>query len=189
MYDYIKGQITNVTPNNITIENNQIGYLIKTPNPYKFNIGDTLTIYLYQYVREDLIDLYGFLQERERTLFLKLINVKGLGPKGALAILASSTVEDIVKAVEDMDSTYFKKFPGIGAKGSQQIILDLKGKLDFSKEAMAQEANDDLKDLSQALKALGYSSSEIKNTLKNFKISDYANLGEAVKAALKKMTK
>lgn len=187
MYDYINGTITNVLPNSITLECNNIGYLIKTPNPYSFKLYEEKTIFIYQYVREDLIDLYGFSSIDERTMFLKLINVKGLGPKGALAILASSTVSEIIMAVEDGDPQYFKKFPGIGTKGSQQIILDLKGKLDFNKEATNNA--EELKNLSNALKALGYSSSEIKSVTKDFKINDYPDLGSAVKAVLKMLTK
>lgn len=187
MYDYIKGEITSIQPNSITIENNNIGYLIKTPNPYQFKLNDIITIYTYQHVREDLIELYGFSQVEERTMFLKLINVKGLGPKGAMAILASSSVEEIVMAVNNMDSEYFRKFPGIGAKASQQIILDLKGKLDFNMEI--DKASGELNNLVSALKALGYSNSEIKPILKNFNINEYEDLGSAVKAALKKLTK
>ena len=187
MYDYIKGIITNITPSNITIENNQIGYLIKTPNPYQFHQNDDVTIYTYQYVREDLIDLYGFKTVDERLMFLKLINVKGLGPKGALAILASSSVSEIVGAVENGDPAYFKKFPGIGTKGSQQIILDLKGKLDF--HLMDNKQSEEMQNLNQALKALGYNASEIKAATKDFNVKDYADLGSAVKAVLKRLTK
>ena len=187
MYDYIKGVITNIEPSTITLENSGIGYLIKTPNPYQFKINEELMIFMYQHVREDLIELYGFKTNNERIMFLKLINVKGLGPKGAMAILASSTVDDIILAINNMDAAYFKKFPGIGAKGSQQIILDLKGKVDFSNAP--DKANEENNNLISALKALGYSTSEIKTALKNFQISDYPDLGSAVKAALKKMTK
>jgi len=187
MYDYLKGTITNILPNSITLENNNIGYLIKTPNPYQFKIGDELTFYVYQYVREDLIDLFGFGTIDERTMFLKLINVKGLGPKGAIAILASSSVSEIVNAVNNMDPDYFRKFPGIGTKGSQQIILDLKGKLDF--DIALDKNSEELQNLNSALKALGYSNSEIKAALKGFNIKEYSDLGQAVKTALKKLTK
>lgn len=187
MYDYIKGQITNIEPTSITIENNGIGYLLKTPNPYQFKLNEELQVFTYQHVREDLIELYGFKTINERTMFLKLIGVKGLGPKGALAILAASTPEDIVIAINNMDSDYFKKFPGIGVKCSQQIILDLKGKVDFSEELS--QNSEELKNLTNALKALGYSASEIKQALKNFNIKDYPDLGTAVKSALKKLTK
>ncbi len=187
MYDYIKGTVTNVLPNSITIECNNIGFLIKTPNPYQFKKNEELTIFVHQYVREDLIDLYGFSTIDERVMFLKLINVKGLGPKGAMAILASSSVSEIVLAVENGNPDYFKKFPGIGTKGSQQIVLDLKGKLDFSNDT--NQNTEDLKNLTSALKALGYSTVEIKSITKNFDMTEYNDLGSAVKAALKKLTK
>ena len=187
MYDYIKGTITSIEPNTITLECFGIGYLIKTPNPYSFKSGDELKIYIYQHVREDLIELYGFSSVEERKMFIKLINVKGLGPKGAQAILAASTVSEIIAAIENGEPTYFRKFPGIGTKGSQQIILDLKGKLDFDKNDS--KTNEDLTNLISALKALGYNSTEIKSITKDFRISDYSSLGDAVKAALKKLTK
>ena len=187
MYDYIKGTVTNIEPNTITLECYGIGYLLKTANPYSFKINDELKVYTYQHVREDLIELYGFSTIDERLMFIKLINVKGLGPKGALAILAASTVQEIVSAIENGDPNYFRKFPGIGTKGSQQIILDLKGKLDFGK--VESKSIEDLTNLISALKALGYNSSEIKTITKDFKISDYPSLGDAVKAALKKLTK
>ena len=187
MYDYLKGQITYVTPSSITVECHDIGFLLKTPNPYQYKIGDEKTIYTYQHVREDLIELYGFASIDERTMFLKLISVKGLGPKGALAILASSTVGEVVGAIEAGDPAYFRKFPGIGTKGSQQIILDLKGKLDFSAEVG--KTSEQAQNLMSALKALGYNNAEIKTALKNFNIDEYSDLGSAVKAALKKLTK
>ena len=187
MYSYIKGIITEVVPSHITVENSGIGYLIKVPNPYQFELNSFITVYLYQNVREDLIELYGFHTQDEKRMFIKLINVKGLGPKGAQAILAASTVSEIIVAIENGDPAYFKKFPGIGTKGSQQIILDLKGKLDFSKEET--KNSEDLTNLISALKALGYNSSEIKSITKDFKVSDYPTLGDAVKAALKKLTK
>lgn len=187
MYDYLKGVITYVTPSSITVECYNVGYLVKTPNPYQYNIGEEKTIYTYQHVREDLIELYGFASIDERTMFLKLISVKGLGPKGALAILASSSVSEIVMAIEAGEPSYFKKFPGIGTKGSQQIILDLKGKLDFNAEI--DKTSEQAQNLMSALKALGYNNTEIKTALKGFNLDEYQDLGSAVKAALKKLTK
>ena len=76
MYDYLKGQITYVTPSSITVECHDIGFLLKTPNPYQYKIGEEKTIYTYQHVREDLIELYGFASIDERMMFLKLISVR-----------------------------------------------------------------------------------------------------------------
>ena len=186
MYDYIKGTITNIEPNTITLECFGIGYLLKTPNPYNFKINDKYQIYIYQHVREDLIELFGFSTIHERLMFIKLINVKGLGPKGALAILAASNESEIISSIENNNSLYFRRFPGIGTKVSQQIILDLKGKLNFDNN---ESSNEDLTNLISALQALGYNSNEIKSITKDFKVSDYETLGDAVKAALKRLIK
>ena len=171
MYSYIKGQITEVLPTHITIENNGIGYLIKVPNPYLFeNLlnKETTIIYTYQNVREDAIDLFGFSTSEEKQMFISLISVKGLGPKGALAILASSTPSDLNTAILEGNDKYFKSFPGVGAKLSQQIILDLKGKVNLSDEAKAPK-DDRIDNVALALKSLGYSSSEIKAVTKKSK--------------------
>lgn len=107
-----------------------MGYRIKVPNPYQFELNIPLTtIYLHYHIREDAQELFGFITHEERDMFENLINVKGLGPKGALAILASSTPIEIIHALNNANTTFFNQFPGIGPKLSQQIILDLKGNL------------------------------------------------------------
>ena len=128
MYSYIKGILTNIESNYIVLENNGIGYLIYTSNPYSYNINDEYKIFVYQNVKEDELSLYGFKTKEERDLFLKLIDVKGLGPKMALGIIAGTT-NDVISAIESGDINYLKKFPKIGDKVARQIVLDLKGKL------------------------------------------------------------
>ena len=124
MYGYMYGIITKQESNYIILENNKIGYLIYTANPYSFNMGEEYKVYLYQYVREDEISLYGFKEEEEKDLFLKLINVKGLGCKMALPMLATGSISGIIDAIERENILYLKKFPKIGDKVARQIILD-----------------------------------------------------------------
>ena len=90
MYEYIKGIITKIESTYIVVENNGIGYLIYVSNPYSYNLDENTKVYLYQQVREDENTLYGFKTEDEKSLFLKLIDVKGLGPKMALPIIATN---------------------------------------------------------------------------------------------------
>ena len=142
-------------------------------------------VYVYQYVREDTLDLYGFLSEDEKDLFLKLISVSGIGPKSALSILATGTVNEIVKAIESRNDTYLRKFPGIGAKASQQIILDLQGKLSLGEELIVK--NSKLEDVEQALLALGYNKKEITKVLP--KLDQALDEGALVKQALKTLVK
>lgn len=187
MYRYIKGEITQISGTDITIECHDIGYLVRVPNPYSFALGSKITLHLYQHVCEDAIELFGFATPEERNLFLRLINVKGLGPKGALAILASSTPEEIVKAIEAGNPRYFNAFPGIGQKISQQIILDLKGKLKFD-EAPG-PVNPKLAEVESALKALGYKTTEIRAVTKDLSFDDQTSTGELVKIALRRLSK
>ena len=151
MYSYIIGKIDSIESNYIVIENNGIGYQIYTPNPYSFIEGENYKIYLYQYVREDEISLYGFKTKDEKDLFLKLIEVKGLGCKMALPILATGSIEGIVDAIERENILYLKKFPKIGDKVARQIILDLKGKLVSSNNVKVTN-----KDFSAFMSSIGF---------------------------------
>lgn len=180
MYGYINGVITKITPKNIIIENNGIGYLLIVSNPYNFNLNKEYKVYVYQYVREDMIDLYGFISEDEKDLFLKLISVSGIGPKSALSILALGSVNEIVNAIDSRNDSYLRKFPGIGAKASQQIILDLHGKLNFDDKIIVK--NSKLDDVEQALLALGYNKKEITKILP--KLDQSLDEGALVKQAL-----
>ena len=183
MYSYIKGEITEIKATNITIEAYGIGYFVKVPNPYSFTINSNTIIYIHHHVREDAIELYGFATSLEKETFEKLISVKGLGPKGALAILASASPQDIFTATKTSDAKFFIKFPGIGQKLSQQIILDLKGKLNFEEEATINDER--IEQVGLALKSLGYNATEIKNILKRLKLEPDTTLSDAVKMALK----
>lgn len=129
MYDFLNGIVDNVYPNGVALDVNGIGFFINTPNPYSFNIGSKEKIYIYQVVREDELSLYGFKTMEERDFFLKLISVKGLGPRMALPILATGSINGISDAIERENYLYLKKFPKIGDKVAKQIVLDLKGKL------------------------------------------------------------
>ena len=186
MYGYIKGIITKITPKYIIIENNGIGYLLIVSNPYNFKLNNEYKLFTHQYVREDVLDLYGFSSEEEKELFLKLISVSGIGPKTALSILASSSVNNVIKAIEDRNAAYLKKFPGIGAKASQQIILDLQGKLSFD-DLEAARPNSKLQDVEDALVALGYNKKELQKILS--KLDSSKDEGELVKDALKLLVK
>ena len=179
MYDYIKGTVDYIGPEYIVIENGGIGYQVVTPNPFVFSaqIKKDIQIYLYHYVREDIITLYGFESRQEKALFTKLIGVTGIGPKGALAILASGKVDQVVQAVEQEDESFLVKFPGVGKKTARQMILDLKGKLEhiipdafpnlFNQEVqMIATTRPELDEAILALKALGYSEKEVQKVAK-----------------------
>lgn len=184
MYAYIKGTITKIESNYIVIDNNGIGYLIYTANPYSFEINNEYIIYIYQYVKEDEISLYGFKTEEEKNMFLKLISVKGLGCKMALPMIATGSPEGIIDAIERENILYLKKFPKIGDKVARQIILDLKGKLVINEEVNNQN---NFEELIEALKSLGYKSADIKKILKNINVND--DIEQQIKTSLKLLLK
>ena len=184
MYEYIKGIVTNVESSYIVLENNGIGYLINTANPYSFNLEEEYKIYIYQVVKEDELSLYGFKTKEEKDLFLKLIEVKGLGPRMAMPMLATGSINGIIDAIERENILYLKKFPKIGDKVARQIILDLKGKLISQKEVFNKL---DYTELIEVLKDLGYKSTDINKILPN--IDNKLSIEEQVKNALKLLLK
>lgn len=183
MYEYIKGIVIDNQSNYIVLDNNGIGYSIYVANPYSYEQKE-YKIYLYQYVREDEISLYGFKTKEEKDLFLKLINVKGLGCKMALPMLATGSIDGIIDAIERENILYLKKFPKIGDKVARQIILDLKGKLATSGSTTNEV---DHEELIEALKGLGYKQNDIKKVLPNIKHD--INIEEQIKEALKLLLK
>jgi Holliday junction DNA helicase RuvA len=185
MYSYLKGNITEIYPSSITLENNDIGYKVITPNPYEFTLNESYKIYIHHYVREDLIQLFGFKTFDEKNLFIKLLSVKGIGPKSAIAILASGNVNDVIGAIEIGNVKFLSKFPGIGPKASQQIVLDLKGKLDLSENIKAK--SNAITEVEEALKSLGYKSREITKVIKD--LNPQGKTETLLKTALSKMLK
>lgn len=161
MYNYIKGTVTEYGPNYISLENNNIGYMIFVPNPYVYQEEKEYKVYIYNHLREDEQTLYGFRNKEERDLFLRLINVKGVGPKLALPIMASP-VDSIYDAIERENILYLTKFPKVGDKVARQIILDLKGKLVKNDDLFT---NDGLDELMSVLESLGYKKGDIKKIL------------------------
>ena len=160
MYAYLNGIIKDIESNYIVLDINGIGYLIYVANPYYYQIENSYKVYTYTHIREDEFSLYGFKSKEELDLFLKLISVKGLGPKMALPILATGSIEGIMDAIDRENILYLKKFPKIGDKVARQIILDLKGKL--AKTVTNNNVNEEL---TEALLALGYKNNDIKKVV------------------------
>ena len=183
MYEYIKGKITDINSTYITLENNNIGYAIYTGNPYYYQLDKEYKVYIYTQIKEDEHLLFGFKDQNEKDLFLKLISVKGLGPKMAMPILATGSITNIEQASEKEDINYLKKFPKIGDKVARQIILDLKGKL-----AKQDQTNiNNSQELILVLENLGYKNNDIKKVIPSVNTNN--TLEEQIKEALKLMLK
>ena len=182
MYNYINGLVTEVFSNSITLDNNGIGYNILTSNPYSFEANCEYWVYIYQYIREDEMSLYGFKTMEEKELFLKLISVKGLGPKMALPILAMGSINGIADAINRENVLYLKKFPKIGDKLAKQMILDLKGKITV--DGIIDNSSEEL---IEVLKGLGYKDKDIKGVVP--KINKELRIEDQIKDALRLLVK
>lgn len=197
MYAYIRGKLTQLFPTHVVVEStNGVGYEIQTPNSYRFQkyLEKELVIYTSLIVREDAQLLYGFINEEEKDMFLSLIKVTGIGPKSALAILATSTPNEVKMAIENENDAYLTKFPGIGKKTARQIVLDLKGKVQITNEttetllSINEESSNNeklVKEALLALEALGYSKREISKVEKVLNKSTFDSVDKAVKLGLK----
>ena len=184
MYSYIKGIVTETEANYIVIETGGVGYFIFVPNPFAFTVNEEAKVYVYNHIREDENSLYGFKTKEEKELFLKLLNVKGVGPKLVMPMLATGSVNGIIDAIDRENILYLKKFPKVGDKVARQIILDLKGKL-------AQSTTDIMtggfEELVSVLEGLGYKTNDIKKILPN--MDSNKEIESQVKDALKLLLK
>lgn len=183
MYDYIKGTITYIKNNAIVIDNSGIGYLVYVSNPYSYELNKDYKVYLHQHITEEENTLYGFKTAEEKEFFLKLISVKGLGCKMALPILAVGSIEGIMDAIERENILYLKKFPKIGDKLAKQIVLDLKGKLEFIGVGISDTEMETENELKEVLIGLGYKEKEITPVLA--KVDTSLPIEGQVKDALK----
>ncbi|SDH56923.1 Holliday junction DNA helicase subunit RuvA [Alteribacillus persepolensis] len=201
MYEYLRGKVVHTEKETLTLEIENIGYLIYCSNPFVFDRNEEeITIYTYQYVKEDVIRLYGFPSRKERGLFEQLLQVSGIGPKGALAVLAAGAPQQVIQAIEEENEAFLVKFPGVGKKTARQMILDLKGKLQdivgepagngdlglLQENSQSVSHSNALDEALEALRALGYSEKEISK-VKPALQKEQLSADEYVRQALQKM--
>ena len=196
MFEYLKGRLTKITAKYIVVEVAGIGYILHVANPYRYSdsIQQDITIYTHQVIREDAHLLYGFATESEKDVFLRLISVSGIGPTTALAIIAVDDNEGLVRAIDQQNITYLTKFPKIGKKTAQQMVLDLAGTFvdtSVQSDAVSQTAaasNQALEEAMEALLALGYQANEIKK-IRTFFEGTSESAENYIKSALKMLMK
>jgi holliday junction DNA helicase RuvA len=202
MISYLRGKLASIQDEAVIVDVNGIGYEVICPNPFIFQdyLNTELHIHTYLHVREDAQILYGFKNKDQKYLFTKLLSVSGIGPKGALAILASVNIPEFVAAVEREDDKFLTSFPGVGKKTARQIILDLKGKLTTTFNLSVDEIESATKESVQsnefieaieALKALGYMDREVKAILPQLKknVDNKTNTDDIIRKALSLLMK
>ena len=165
MIAFVKGKVASYGADWVVIDCHDIGYQMAYPHPENLHLNDEVFIYTYLHITENDMSLFGFESQDEKALFLKLISVKGLGPKTAMGMLSKCGYQSIISAIESGDVTLLKKMPGIGAKSASQIVLDLKGKLvavptsSPKQDTVSYPA--EIREALEGLKNLGYKQGEL----------------------------
>lgn len=200
MLSYIIGEVAEISADTVVIENNGIGFNIKTSAMTIDSlppVGDMVRIYTYLHVREDAMQIFGFLSKDELEVFKLLLNVNGIGPKGALGILSAISTDDLRFAVLSDDVNLIKSCPGVGAKTAQKLIIELKDKLRLE-DAFEMAVNNNNKkntvqdntvivmnEAVEALVSLGYSSKDAIVAVKKVENIQNKNSEQILKEALK----
>lgn len=167
MYSYISGKAVDKTASSIVIEAGGIGYELGVSGNtlYDVEIGEIVKVYCYLYVREDEMSLYGFSREEEKKLFLKLIDISGIGPKMAMQILSGYDLKTLTVAIASGDVKTLCKIKGLGKKTAELIVLNLKEQAaedvtEFGTIGGAAGVDDDIAGAVFALESLGISKTE-----------------------------
>lgn len=197
MIAFIKGTIADIETDQVVVEQQGIGYQVFVPVNVsgRVSMGETVQLFTYMQVKEDGISLFGFSVKDELRLFKQLIGVNGIGPKAAMNLLSYMTIDELRLAILSEDKKTISKAPGIGPKTAARMIIELKDKIDIETTLSVnatQEAkgdNEQVKEASEALIALGYTPTEALQCVRAIDIPEGAAVEEIIKLALKQMVR
>ncbi|OFW55681.1 MAG: Holliday junction DNA helicase RuvA [Candidatus Solincola sediminis] len=178
MIDFVQGKLAEKSEDGAIIDVGGVGlFLCVSTSTLQGlpKLGEKARLQSYLHVKEDLLQLYGFSDKREREIFLKLIGVSGIGPKAAMAVLSAYDPENFIRIIATEDLDAITAVSGVGKKSGQRILLELKDKLaplagDLSKIGARGDGGDMYRQAREALKGLGYGATEI-----NLALDDYAS--------------
>ena len=195
MFNFIKGKAVDKGDGVLTVENNGIGYemVVSTKTLADYSIENDVKVFTYLQVREDGITLFGFSKKEERSLFLKLITVSGIGAKSAINILSSENIENLIFFIASSDVTALSKLKGIGKKTAERMIVELKDKMSMSVKSssndmtmlVAPSSNDAI----TGLLSLGFTPQEAEAGVQKAVAEGAKELQEIISIAIKRMIK
>lgn len=183
MIAFVNGVVRIIRSDRVVLDVHGVGYEVYLANALSQKMGDELFLYTYQHVREDAILLFGFLKEEDYEVFMRLINVKGIGPKTAQTMLSVCSGKEMIEAIENDDVKKLKSLPGIGTKTAGQIVLDLKGKFVSLETSDGATSNPVWGQVQDALLSLGYKTNQlttIKTELENTELGEDEMLRQAL---------
>lgn len=189
----LKGIVQSKRPEGVIIEVNGVGYRLSIPLGSLADIpepGEKVFLHTYTHVREDALQLYGFLSEEERKVFTTLLGISGVGPKLGLAILSGMPVLRFIESVNNEDVTLLSTIPGLGKKTASRLILELKGKLPSMEPggAYGSKGPSDAEDAVSALVNLGYRRPSAEKAVDNAVRGGRTAIEDIIKEALKYLT-
>lgn len=175
MIAFVNGIVKIIRNDRVVLDVHGVGYEVYLANALSQKMNEELFLYTYQHVREDAILLFGFIKEEDYEVFMRLINVKGIGPKTAQTMLSVCSGKEMIEAIENDDIKRLKSLPGIGAKTAGQIVLDLKGKFVSLETSDSPVSNPVWTQVQDALLSLGYKINQLTKIKKEFENTE---LGE-----------
>lgn len=186
MISQIKGKLSYKGTGCAIVDVSGVGYKIHTTFDEVADMkeGDDINFWTHLVVRENALDIYGFRDMKNLEFFKLLISVSGIGPKSAMNILTIVGVETLISAISSGDMSYLTKVSGIGKKNAQKIIIELKDKIETGQNDTVGLKSEDV-DVVDALKSLGYSAKDARESLKN--VNEDATTSEKIKSALKQL--
>ncbi len=197
MIGFLRGRIADKQPNTLIVDVQGVGYEVHVPLSTFYDVGDIgadVTLRVHTHVREDALQLYGFLTELERQLFERLIGISGIGPKLAIAVLSGMDPREVLTAVQRGDVARLTGIPGIGKKTSERIVLELKDRLanmtgGAPVDAAPVNGADRLRgDLLSALQNLGYHRPQAEKAIdSSLQTMSDPTFEQALKAALREL--
>ena len=185
MIGYIEGSVMALRPTDCIVLTAGIGYKISSTKEMLLglSVGSRAQFWTHLAVRENSQDLYGFVSQEDLRFFELLLTVSGIGPKSALAVLDTVSVETLRSAVSTGRAEYLTKVSGIGKKTAEKIVLELRDKVGIAADGSSAAMKGDEEAL-EALRALGYSSNEARDTLRKVP-SEFSNANDRLREALK----
>jgi len=194
MIAQLQGTLTQKSPEQLIVDVHGVGYLVlvslnsfyRLPDP-----GNAVKLLVHTHVREDALQLFGFLDQTEKELFLLLINVSGIGPRLALNILSGTTLDQLLEALEAGDLVRLVAIPGVGKKTAERLVLELRDKVKQTRAARGEPpatAGGDLEEAISALVNLGYRRNEAERAVKSARAEGAQEIETLIRGALKRLS-
>ncbi|MFO7869108.1 MAG: Holliday junction branch migration protein RuvA [Bacteroidales bacterium] len=193
MFEYITGTVKHVTPAYVIVDNNGLGYFIHISlhTCEKIHINSTISILVHEVIREDVHDMYGFVEEEERKMFRLLISVSGIGANTARVILSKLKTYELARAISSGDVKLIQSVKGIGAKSAQRVIIDLQDKISNDEtvdEIFVHQDNSLAEEALSALIMLGFTKKSVEKQIQKIIAEDgITSVEDIVKIALKRL--